>query len=474
MLFSIFAIYTPKWKCLLLNNNLTNNYERDCTIYLNCPLENLEFEESPFYSATMEFNWYCGYGAYYRTLFSQIQFIGVLLGTLLMAPLSDKFGRKPIGLISLTIGLSMLAFSSLSPNGYILLINRFIIALFMGGSLVVIATYTMEIIPSEHRITLRTFCNWGLCRVVMTTICYYFPEWRTSSIALSLASVPAIFIFAFIIPESPIWLHSQGKIEKMRSSEKYIARIAGIPYKPIEHVEICKAEVRAIFHDKILFERLLVLWLMWFCSSLSSYSVDLNSSNFSGDLFINQWLLSCPVIISKMFLFILDSNWPSFSRRTLHQFSQLIVCISFLLLIFLIVIKYEGIWILLINLFGTIFLEFTWDANVLCTLESIPTQMRATALGSCSMIARIGGIFAPMLVFFNEMWGASAYLTIVIVGTCNLLSSYIWLIDTKGVDLDTVNLGVEKESGEDDDDKLEEENIKFIPSENCLIEKVEF
>ena len=77
-----------------------------------------------------------------------------------MAPLSDRFGRKPIGLISLSSGLLMLAISSLSPNGYILLGARFLVALLMGGSLVVIATYTMEIIPAEHRITLRTFCNW--------------------------------------------------------------------------------------------------------------------------------------------------------------------------------------------------------------------------------------------------------------------------------------------------------------------------
>lgn len=90
----------------------------------------------------------------------QIQFIGVLFGTLLMAPLSDRFGRKPVGLTCLTFGLTLLAMTSLSPTGYILLMIRFIVAILMGGSLVVIATYTMEIIPSEHRITLRTFCNW--------------------------------------------------------------------------------------------------------------------------------------------------------------------------------------------------------------------------------------------------------------------------------------------------------------------------
>uniref|UniRef100_A0A914N8Y2 Major facilitator superfamily (MFS) profile domain-containing protein n=1 Tax=Meloidogyne incognita TaxID=6306 RepID=A0A914N8Y2_MELIC len=476
MLFTIFATYTPRWKCL--SNNNTTEFNRDCNLYLKCPSEDLEFEQSPFFSATIEFDWFCGYGAYYRTIFGQIQFIGVLFGTLLMAPLSDRFGRKPVGLTCLTFGLTLLAMTSLSPTGYTLLAIRFIVAILMGGSLVVIATYTMEIIPSEHRITLRTFCNWGICRLLMTTICFYFPNWRTASIASALASVPALIIFAFIIPESPTWLHSQGKNEKMRRSERYIARVAGIPFEPVEHVEICRKEVKkrpnifAIFHDKVLFGRLLVLWMMWFCSSLSSYSIDLNSANFSGDFFVNQWILSCPIIISKMFLFLLDSNWPSFSRRTLHHFAQSVVCISFILLTILVVIGYDGIWILLINLFGTIFLEFTWDANVLCAVESMPTQMRASALGSCSMIARVGGIFAPLLVFFNEKWRASAYLTVATIGSCNLLTSYIWLIDTKGVDLDAVNLGVdisEKENDKNENEKGENnngDNVKFIPNEH--------
>jgi len=78
----------------------------------------------------------------------------------------------------------------------------------------------------------------------MTTICFYFPNWRAASIASALASVPALIIFAFIIPESPTWLHSQGKNEKMRRSERYIARVAGIPFEPVEHVEICRKEVK--------------------------------------------------------------------------------------------------------------------------------------------------------------------------------------------------------------------------------------
>jgi len=53
-----------------------------------------------------------------------------------------------------------------------------------------------------------------------------------------------------------------------------------------------------------------------------------------------------------------------------------------------------------------------------------------------------------------------------------LLTSYIWLIDTKGVDLDAVNLGVdisEKENDENENEKGENingDNVKFLPNEH--------
>lgn len=53
MLFSIFATYTPKWRCLSnYNLNITTTKEefsRDCNLYLKCPVEELEFEQSPFF-----------------------------------------------------------------------------------------------------------------------------------------------------------------------------------------------------------------------------------------------------------------------------------------------------------------------------------------------------------------------------------------------------------------------------------------
>uniref|UniRef100_A0A183CEE8 MFS domain-containing protein n=1 Tax=Globodera pallida TaxID=36090 RepID=A0A183CEE8_GLOPA len=456
MLFGIFTTFTPKWRCLTpldRNNSFASPpFGKDCAVYERCAADQIEFEAIPFASAAVDFQWICGTGAYTKALYSQIQFFGVLLGTVVLAPLSDSFGRKPIGLITFFFGLLSLALSALSPNWQWLLFGRFAVSFLMGGSLVVVATFTMEIMPPEHRMILRTFCNWGISRLILTFLCYAFPDWRSASVASALVSVPGLLIIAFLLPESPIWLHSQNRLDEMLQSEQQIARLAGVEHTPVKRraptSEKKAANFWALVRDRTLFCRLLVLWMMWFTSSMSSYSVDLNSSNLSGDLFVNQLLLSIPVILSKLMLLVLDTYMPRFSRRNLHHFSQMIVIFCFILLTVLVLLKYDGIWILFVNLFGVIFLEFTWDANVLSAVESMPTALRSSAVGSCSCIARVGGLFAPLLVFFNEHWGASAYLAVALLGSANLLVSWLWLVDTKGVDLDAIDLDGESDGSD--------------------------
>lgn len=76
----------------------------------------------------------------------------------------------------------------------------------------------------------------------------------------------------------------------------------------------------------------------------------------------------------------------------------------------------------------------------LCAVESVPTDMRATSMGTCSFIGRIGALLAPTLTYFNHFWAPSAYVTVVLLGIVNLTVSYIWLVETKNVNLDKVKL----------------------------------
>lgn len=180
-----------------------------------------------------------------------------------------------------------------------------------------------------------------------------------------------------------------------------------------------------------MFKRISVLWLMWFVASICGYAIDLNSSNISGDLFLNQVIFSILIAGSKIVrnycltflnlfsgsgylrysvskiqtspsssrfsrdcnnLFLDSDHFSSFEIRCWYSFFKCLILGNF-----------QGIWILVVNVIGTVFIEMCWDACYLCGVEVMPTAMRATTMGSCSLIARIGAIMAPMVRFNVEI-----------------------------------------------------------------------
>jgi len=55
------------------------------------------------------------------------------------------------------------------------------------------------------------------------------------------------------------------------------------------------------------------------------------------------------------------------------------------------------------------------------------------------------------------MWSSSAYLAVFSLGTTNLFVSYFWLPETKGIDLDAVQIGT---GGDDEDEEKIQEKCQ--------------
>lgn len=439
-IFAVFANYVPKWRC-----SSNQSFSSSCEVFLDCD-GHVEYEEMPFFSAAIEFQWVCGPSVYLASLFSQVQFFGVLIGTFVFGTLADAFGRRPVSLIILALGIVATFSSGLVPTWQVFFVLRFFVGLSIGGTIVVIYTFIMELLLPEQRMILRGFFNWGHSRLLLTLICFVLPNWRSSTIASSLSFLPALLSVMFILPESPIWLHSKGQMEDMRRSERKMFRVAGVEYMELEHKTFDKQQgLLEVIRNFTYAKTLMVLCMMWFTASLTSYVTDLNSTRISGNLYVNQALFSVLLIISKVVLALCDAYSASFNRRQLHQTAQFIASLSFFAVGVLLIFQYQGIALLVLSLFGTTFNEYTWDACYLCAVEAMPTQMRGTSIGMCSLCARIGAILSPVLYFLATLWTPSPYMTVVLFGLTNLVISRMFLIDTKGVTLDTVDAEWKKE-----------------------------
>jgi len=291
--------------------------------------------------------------------------------------------------------------------------------------------------------------------LMLTLVCYLFPQWRWASFVSAAVIAPSILIL-LIMPESPTWFLSKGRMEEMRRSERWIARLSGqspdsasSTVTKQDYEQCDQQNLLALVQNPALFRRLVVLWPMWMVAALSSYTLDFSSGQISGNLFVNQAFISVLISASKGVLILLDRRMPNFSRRHLHQFAQSAVMISFAALVAtLLLAGNKSLLVIVIYCICTPFVEYSWDACSLCTIESMPTSLRSSALGSCSLLARVGAILAPVLLSVGEVWEPGPYAALFGIGAANLLLSYCLLVDTKNVDLAKVRL--DQQGGQED------------------------
>ena len=171
-LFPIFSNYSPRFRCVGSNDSAA--FHKNCTALAECPADMVEYEDKVFYSSVLEFDLVCGSYAYIASLITSMQFFGVLIGTITYGHLADKFGRRPISLLCVSLGILFVVLSGslgifcfetnveclgASLGWLILLILRFFVGTSIGGT-VVVYTYVIELIEPQQRMFLRAFFNW--------------------------------------------------------------------------------------------------------------------------------------------------------------------------------------------------------------------------------------------------------------------------------------------------------------------------
>ncbi|GMT23092.1 hypothetical protein PFISCL1PPCAC_14389, partial [Pristionchus fissidentatus] len=363
-IFPIFSNLVPQWKC-----GDAGVFGKDCTEYTRCK-GNVTFAPAAFNSTVLEFRWICN-DSYSAAFSSQAQFFGYFSGTVTFGFASDLLGRKWVSTAAVMLGLLATIASGLLQSAAMIIAARFCIGLSIGGMMVVGCTYIMELILPQQRMFLRAYFNWGISRILLTTIAYVTQEWRAAAFGIALVASPALIAVLFIFPESPTWLHSKGRLDKMRTSERRIARIAGVEYVPVHHPRLEKSKSFIELMRSGVMRRLLVLWVMWFTAATSSFATDLISNEISGNLYVNQLLFGAVLYASKIALGIADARVPALTRRLLHQGSQAGAIFCFTMLAIFSVVKYTGPFFLVFNIIGICFVEYTWDTCYVCAVESM-------------------------------------------------------------------------------------------------------
>lgn len=182
---------------------------------------------------------------------------GAMAGNITAGPLSDKFGRKKILILTALLFTVSALWSAFATNYISFVIARIIGGVGIGGAILIAPIYIAEIAPPKLRGSLVSLNQLNI--VLGISVAYfsnYFlkdldgESWRWM---LGVEAIPAIiyFLSLFLVPRSPRWLIQ--KLGEVYIAEKILVKIGGEEFaeKTISEIQrgIDKKEAKGTYAD---------------------------------------------------------------------------------------------------------------------------------------------------------------------------------------------------------------------------------
>jgi MFS family permease len=234
--------------------------------------------------------------------------LGYLLGGLLVAPLSDRLGRRALVTSSLVFATVGSLITAVAPNYPVFVIGRGVTGIAMGTLLAVANTYIGELAPpvARARYTAVTFilCTLGATigiglGLLLTTESASFPHGLPFAVGLEsgwrwmywvAVIVGALALLAsFRLPESPRWLIEHGHLDRattvVEALEQRATRRGPLPEPEVVAADLPRHEAttseayRELFTNPTYRNRMLVLVAMWFFGYATVFAYSTSSTS---------------------------------------------------------------------------------------------------------------------------------------------------------------------------------------------------
>ncbi|OWK58495.1 Solute carrier family 22 member 13, partial [Lonchura striata] len=333
-----------------------------------------------------------------------IYMAGMLLGSMIFGPLSDRIGRRPVILISIFLqGLFGLGIAFV-PHFYVYMAFRCVVGASVSGiTMTVLALATEWIgVSSRPKAVLTSHCCFAIGQMILAGLSYGIRNWRLLEIA---GSAP-IFVFFFcigVLPESARWLVTKGRIEE---AKKVLQKAAATNKRslPPELLEQLKPEKEVksgsfldLFRKKHMRNMTSIMLFAWFVNSFVYYGLSLNVTNFGLDIYLTQLAFGAVEIPARVgCIFILQR----FGRRKTQ--AVLLVLSGLVCLIITSIPEDQPVATTVLATIGKFAASASFSTSYVYAAELFPTVVRQTGLGLCSMSARVAGILAPLVRLLGQ------------------------------------------------------------------------
>jgi len=420
-----------------------------------------------------------GNAANYLGLPLTLNLVGYVIGSLILSPLADRFGRRDMLLVTLVItGIGSLL-NAFVGDYTTFILARVLTGVGVGADLALVATYINEVAPSNGRAkytslifimsSLGAFLGIWL-GLWLTTPAAPFPGGLPFALAtVSIVNKAPVFegvgwrwmygvgailavigiLLRFQLPESPRWLISRGRVDE---AEKIVAGMEQRALRgrselpPVGEALPVVREERVTYVDiltsRTYLPRTIVLFLLWFVSFITVYGISVGLTVILASLGYTPSEAGL-VAAFGTFGFIAVAVFAYFFSEALERKWWLPIA-TVLTLIGGLIIALAGSSNFGIAAVGSIILFFGFNLFVpMCwawSAENYPTRARTSGFALVDGIGHLGG-GVGILFLAPFIPGMGAVLTFLVFGGFLIISSVVaqFGISTRNKRLDEVS-----------------------------------